>query len=320
MYNDYIQKLDIVTYILCIGVIRMKVDLDKLVTESRNPNTVNIDRVSTVEMLKMINDEDKTVAYAVEKELPRIAEAVDLIHGRLSAGGRLVYIGAGTSGRLGIVDASECPPTFGTDPQMVQGLIAGGTNAMFRSIEGAEDSKEGGVKDVKAIGLCEKDVLIGLAASGRTPYVIGALEYANGIKTATVSVTCNPNSEMAHVVRISIAPVVGPEVITGSTRMKAGTAQKLVLNMLTTGVMVKLGKVYENLMIDVQASNIKLMNRAVRIVVQCTGIKETEAERMLKDTDYDVKLSIFMIKSGLSKEEARKRLDENHGFIIKALQ
>ncbi|MGE5631321.1 MAG: N-acetylmuramic acid 6-phosphate etherase [Caulobacteraceae bacterium] len=298
----------------------MKVDLDKLVTESRNPNTVNIDRVSTVEMLKMINDEDKTVAYAVEKELPRIAEAVDLIHGRLSAGGRLVYIGAGTSGRLGIVDASECPPTFGTDPQMVQGLIAGGTNAMFRSIEGAEDSKEGGVKDVKAIGLCEKDVLIGLAASGRTPYVIGALEYANGIKTATVSVTCNPNSEMAHVVRISIAPVVGPEVITGSTRMKAGTAQKLVLNMLTTGVMVKLGKVYENLMIDVQASNIKLMNRAVRIVVQCTGIKETEAERMLKDTDYDVKLSIFMIKSGLSKEEARKRLDENHGFIIKALQ
>lgn len=298
----------------------MGVNLDKLVTESRNSNTVNIDSVPTVEMLRMINDEDKTVAYAVEKELDKIAEAVDIIHDRLSEGGRLIYIGAGTSGRLGIIDASECPPTFGTDPEMVQGLIAGGSNAVFRSVEGAEDDKEGGIEDVKSIGLCDKDVLVGLAASGRTPYVVGALEYANKINAATVAVTCNPDSEMARVANISIAPVVGPEAITGSTRMKAGTAQKFVLNMLTTGVMVKLGKVYENLMVDVKASNIKLTERAKRIVSQCAGVQEPEAAKALEETGYDVKLAIFMIKSGLSKEDARKELDQNHGFIKKALQ
>jgi N-acetylmuramic acid 6-phosphate etherase len=298
----------------------MKVDLDKLITESRNNNTVDIDSVSTVEMLKMINDEDKTVAYAVEKELERIAEAVDIIQERLSKGGRLIYIGAGTSGRLGIVDASECPPTFGTDPELVQGIIAGGRNAVFKSVEGAEDDKDGGIADVKSVGLCEKDVLIGLAASGRTPYVIGALEYANGINSATIAVTCNPDSEMAQVAKISISPVVGPEAITGSTRMKAGTAQKLVLNMLTTGVMVKLGKVYENLMVDVKASNLKLTERAKKIVSQCAGVEEADAEKALEETEYDVKLAIFMIKSGLSKVDARKELDENHGFIKKALQ
>ena len=298
----------------------MEVNLDKLITESRNINTVNIDSVSTVEMLKMINDEDKTVAYAVEKELDKIAEAVDVIHDRLSGGGRLIYIGAGTSGRLGIVDASECPPTFGTDPEMVQGLIAGGKNAVFKSVEGAEDDKDGGIRDVKTVGLRHKDVLVGLAASGRTPYVIGALEYANQINTATVAVTCNPDSEMARIASISIAPVVGPEAITGSTRMKAGTAQKLVLNMLTTGVMVKLGKVYENLMVDVKASNMKLTERAKRIVSQCTGVQAADAKEALEESSYDVKLAIFMIKSGLSKEDARKVLDENHGFIKKALQ
>lgn len=303
-----------------MGVMTVGVDLDKLVTESRNPNTVNMDIVSTVEMLAMINNEDKTVPYAVEKELDRIAEAVDLIHDRLSKGGRLIYIGAGTSGRLGIVDASECPPTFGTDPELVQGIIAGGKDAVFRSVEGAEDDAEAGVEDVKSIGLCEKDVLVGLAASGRTPYVIGAMEYANGINAATVAVTCNPGSEMSKLARISIAPVVGPEALTGSTRMKAGTAQKLVLNMLTTGVMVKLGKVYENLMVDVKASNIKLTERAKRIVCQCTGVEEASARRALEETDYDVKLAIFMIKSGLSKDEARKVLDENNGYIRKALQ
>ncbi|HYF83703.1 MAG TPA: N-acetylmuramic acid 6-phosphate etherase [Clostridia bacterium] len=298
----------------------MKVDLDKLITESRNNNTVDIDSVSTVEMLRMINNEDKIVAYAVEKELERIAEAVDIIHERLSKGGRLIYIGAGTSGRLGIVDASECPPTFGTDPELVQGIIAGGRNAVFKSVEGAEDNNNEGIADVKSVGLCEKDVLVGLAASGRTPYVIGALEYANEISAATVAVTCNPNSEMAQVAQISIAPVVGPEAITGSTRMKAGTAQKLVLNMLTTGVMVKLGKVYENLMVDVKASNIKLTERAKKIVSQCAGVEEAAAKKALEETDYDVKLAIFMIKSGLSKEDARKELDENKGFIKKALQ
>lgn len=298
----------------------MKVDLDKLITESRNNNTVDIDSVSTLEMLRMINNEDKTVAYAVEKELGRIAEAVDIIHERLSKGGRLIYIGAGTSGRLGIIDASECPPTFGTDPEMVQGIIAGGRNAVFKSVEGAEDNKNEGIVDVKSVGLCEKDVLVGLAASGRTPYVIGALEYANEINAATVAVTCNPDSEMAQVAKISIAPVVGPEAITGSTRMKAGTTQKLVLNMLTTGVMVKLGKVYENLMVDVKASNIKLTERAKKIVSQCAGVEETAAKKTLEETEYDVKLAIFMIKSGLSKEDARKELDDNHGFIKKALQ
>ena len=305
---------------LCIGVMMLAIDLDKLITESRNVRTVNLDSVSTVEMLRMINDEDKTVAYAVEKELDRIAEAVDLIYDRLSKGGRLIYIGAGTSGRLGIVDASECPPTFGTEPELVQGLIAGGRDAVFRSIEGAEDSRDGGIEDVKSVGLCGKDVLVGLAASGRTPYVIGALEYANSINTATVAVTCNPDSEMSRVAGVSIAPVVGPEALTGSTRMKAGTAQKLVLNMLTTGVMVKLGKVYENLMVDVKASNIKLTERAKRIVCQCTGVDETKAAEALEETEYDVKLSIFMIKSGLSKAVARKVLDENHGYIRKALQ
>lgn len=296
------------------------IDLDKLITESRNANTVNIDSVSTVEMLRMINDEDKTVAYAVEKELDRVAEAVDLIYDRLSNGGRLIYIGAGTSGRLGIVDASECPPTFSTDPGLVLGLIAGGRDAVFRSVEGAEDNKDGGIEDAKAVGLCGKDVLVGLAASGRTPYVIGAMEYANAINAATVAVTCNPDSEMSRVARISIAPVVGPEALTGSTRMKAGTAQKLVLNMLTTGVMVKLGKVYENLMVDVKASNIKLTERAKKIVCQSSGVEDATAEKALEETDYDVKLAIFMIKSGLPKDEARKVLDENHGYIRKALQ
>ncbi len=298
----------------------MKIDLDKLVTESRNENTKNIDSVSTLEMLKMINNEDKTVAYAVEKELGRIAEAVDIIHMKMAEGGRLIYVGAGTSGRLAIVDASECPPTFGTDPGLVQGIIAGGRNAVFESVEGAEDSKEGGVQDVKAVGLCGKDVLVGLAASGRTPYVIGALEYAKEIKAATVAITCNPDSEMVKAAQIYIAPVVGPEAITGSTRLKAGTAQKLVLNMLTTGVMVKLGKVYENLMVDVKASNIKLTERARRIVVQCTEVSEAEAEAVLEETNYDVKLSIFMIKSGLPREAASRELDENHGYIRKALE
>jgi len=203
---------------------------------------------------------------------------------------------------------------------MVQGIIAGGMNAVFKSVEGAEDHKEGGIKDVKSVGLCDKDVLVGLAASGRTPYVTGALEYANEIKAATVAVTCNPDSEMARIAGISIAPIVGPEAITGSTRMKAGTAQKLVLNMLTTGVMIKLGKVYENLMVDVKASNIKLTERAKRIVSQCTGVQESDAAKALEETDYDVKLAIFMIKSGISKEAARRELDENHGYIKKALQ
>lgn len=220
------------------------IKLENLTTESRNSSSLNIDKVSTLDMVKIINNEDKKVALAVEKELVKIAEAIDGIVSGMQKGGRLIYIGAGTSGRLGILDASECPPTYGVSEELVQGIIAGGTEAIFRAKEGAEDSKELAIEDLKSKNITENDTIVGLAASGRTPYVIGGLEYANKIGALTVSITCNANSEVAKVSKVSIAPVVGAEVVTGSTRMKAGTAQKLVLNMLSTGTMIKLGKVY----------------------------------------------------------------------------
>lgn len=297
-----------------------KIDLEKLTTESRNQNTLDIDKVSTLEMVKKINDEDKKVAIAVEEELPKIAEAIDGIVNRMHKGGRLIYIGAGTSGRLGILDASECPPTYGVSEELVQGLIAGGKEAIFRAKEGAEDSKELAVEDLKNKSLNENDIVVGLAASGRTPYVIGGLEYGNEIGALTVSITCNANSEVAKAAKISIAPVVGPEVVTGSTRLKSGTAQKLVLNMLSTGTMIKLGKVYGNLMVDVRATNEKLVERAKRIVCEATGITREESEKILEETNFDVKLSIFMILSKLNKDEAKKVLDENKGYIAEALK
>lgn len=297
-----------------------KIDLEKLTTESRNQNTLDIDKVSTLEMVKIINDEDKKVALAVEEELPKIAEAIDGIVNRMHKGGRLIYIGAGTSGRLGILDASECPPTYGVSEELVQGLIAGGKEAIFRAKEGAEDSKELAVEDLKNKSLNENDIVVGLAASGRTPYVIGGLEYGNEIGALTVSITCNANSEVAKAAKISIAPVVGPEVVTGSTRLKSGTAQKLVLNMLSTGTMIKLGKVYGNLMVDVRATNEKLVERAKRIVCEATGITREESEKILEETNFDVKLSIFMILSKLNKDEAKKVLDENKGYIAEALK
>lgn len=297
-----------------------KIDLEKLTTESRNQNTLDIDKVSTLEMVKKINDEDKKVALAVEEELPKIAEAIDGIVNRMHKGGRLIYIGAGTSGRLGILDASECPPTYGVSEELVQGLIAGGKEAIFRAKEGAEDSKELAVEDLKNKSLNENDIVVGLAASGRTPYVIGGLEYGNEIGALTVSITCNANSEVAKAAKISIAPVVGPEVVTGSTRLKSGTAQKLVLNMLSTGTMIKLGKVYGNLMVDVRATNEKLVERAKRIVCEATGITREESEKILEETNFDVKLSIFMILSKLNKDEAKKVLDENKGYIAEALK
>lgn len=296
-----------------------KINLDKLVTEKRNENTKAIDRVSTIEMLKMINDEDKKIAYAVENELPNISKAVDEISEAFKIGGRLIYCGAGTSGRLGILDASECPPTYGVSEDLVQGVIAGGHEAIFRAKEGAEDSKELGVKDLKEINLNSKDVLVGLAASGRTPYVIGCLEYANSLGAATVSVTCNPESEVSKVSKISIAPVVGPEAVTGSTRMKAGTAQKMVLNMLSTGAMIKTGKVYGNLMVDVKSTNEKLIERAKRIVIEATGAEREEAVRTLEDTNYDVKLSILMIITSMDKVRAKELLDRHKGHIAKAI-
>lgn len=296
------------------------IDLAKLTTESRNKDTLNIDKVSTLDMVKIINNEDKKVAAAVEAELPKIAEAIDEIVKGMHKGGRLIYIGAGTSGRLGILDASECPPTYGVSEDLVQGVIAGGKEAIFRAKEGAEDSKELAVEDLKNRNLNENDVVVGLAASGRTPYVIGGLEYANEIGAVTVSITCNKDSEVSKVAKISIAPVVGPEVVTGSTRLKSGTAQKLVLNMLSTGAMIKLGKVYGNLMVDVRATNEKLVERAKKIVCEATGVEREKAENILKETDFDVKLSIFMILSELNKDEAKKILDTNKGYIAEALK
>ncbi|NNU78343.1 N-acetylmuramic acid 6-phosphate etherase [Clostridium estertheticum] len=295
-------------------------NLKRLITESRNENTMNIDTVSTLEMVKIINNEDKKVAGAVEKELPKIAIAIDSIAQRMHKGGRLIYIGAGTSGRLGILDASECPPTFGIPEELVQGIIAGGKEAIFRAIEGAEDSKQIAESDLKSKGLTQNDTVVGIAASGRTPYVIGGLEYANEIGALTISVTCNANSPVSAVAKISIAPVVGAEVVTGSTRLKSGTAQKMVLNMLSTGAMIKLGKVYGNLMVDVKSTNKKLTQRAKLIVCEATGIDIEEATEVLSITDFDVKLAIFMILSKLNKEQAKIRLDLNKGYIAKALK
>lgn len=297
-----------------------KLNLSKLTTESRNQNTLNIDKVSTLEMVKMINEEDKKVANAIEIELPKIAEAIDGIVERMQKGGRLIYIGAGTSGRLGILDASECPPTYGVSEELVQGLIAGGQEAIFRAKEGAEDSKELAVLDLKDKHLNENDTVVGIAASGRTPYVIGGLEYANEIGSLTISVTCNADSQVAKEAKIAISPVVGAEVVTGSTRLKSGTAQKLVLNMLSTGSMIKMGKVYGNLMVDVKATNEKLVERSKKIVCEATGVSFKEAETILNETGFDVKLSIFMILSNLEKEEAKVILEMNNGYIAKALK
>lgn len=297
-----------------------KLNLSKLTTESRNQNTLNIDKVSTLEMVKVINEEDKKVANAIEIELPQIAEAIDGIVERMQKGGRLIYIGAGTSGRLGILDASECPPTYGVSEELVQGLIAGGQEAIFRAKEGAEDSKELAVLDLKDKHLNENDTVVGIAASGRTPYVIGGLEYANEIGALTISVTCNADSQVAKEAKIAISPVVGAEVVTGSTRLKSGTAQKLVLNMLSTGSMIKMGKVYGNLMVDVKATNEKLVERSKKIVCEATGVSFKEAETILNETGFDVKLSIFMILSNLEKEEAKVILEMNNGYIAKALK
>lgn len=297
-----------------------KLNLSKLTTESRNQNTLNIDKVSTLKMVKMINEEDKKVANAIEIELPQIAEAIDGIVERMQKGGRLIYIGAGTSGRLGILDASECPPTYGVSEELVQGLIAGGQEAIFRAKEGAEDSKELAVLDLKDKHLNENDTVVGIAASGRTPYVIGGLEYANEIGALTISVTCNADSQVAKEAKIAISPVVGAEVVTGSTRLKSGTAQKLVLNMLSTGSMIKMGKVYGNLMVDVKATNEKLVERSKKIVCEATGVSFKEAETILNETGFDVKLSIFMILSNLEKEEAKVILEMNNGYIAKALK
>ena len=297
----------------------MNINLNGLSTEQRNPNTMNIDRVSTIEMLRIINREDQKVALAVEKVIEPIAQAVDAIAARIRSGGRLIYCGAGTSGRLGVLDASECPPTYGVDPGLVVGLIAGGPAAMFRAQEGCEDSFTLCEEDLKAIQFGAKDTLVGLAASGRTPYVIGGLKYANQIGALTVSITCNSGSEMESLATIAITPVVGPEVVSGSTRMKAGTAQKLVLNMISTGVMIRLNKVYENLMIDLQPNNLKLEERSRRIVMEATGADYEAAEKTLEATHYDIKEAILVLICHISIDEAHQRVEKYGGNLAKCI-
>ena len=294
--------------------------LSTLITEQRNPNSMNVDSLSALEIVQLMNDEDKQVPLAIEKCLPQIAQAVERIVAAFQQGGRLVYIGAGTSGRLGVLDASECPPTFGVSPEMVKGIIAGGERALRHPIEGAEDSKAQAVFDLQTIHFSSKDVLVGIAASGRTPYVIGSLEYAKSLGSVTVSIASNPNSAMANIVDIAIDTVVGPEVLTGSSRLKSGTAQKLVLNMLTTASMILMGKCYQNLMVDVQASNEKLKARAIRIVMQATDCDKTLAEETLKLADQNAKLAIMMILSGLDRAQAETLLEKHHGKLQLALK
>ncbi|MDX7781766.1 N-acetylmuramic acid 6-phosphate etherase [Aeromonas caviae] len=293
----------------------MTIDLSSMITETRNPASVEIDQLSTLEMLRVINQEDQQVALAVGQLLPEIARAVDAIAAAFGKGGRLVYIGAGTSGRLGILDASECPPTYGVSAEQVIGLIAGGHKAILQAVENAEDDAELGTRDLKNIQFCANDVLVGIAASGRTPYVLGAMAHASAVGATVCSISCNPGSPLARAADISMVAVVGPEIVTGSSRMKAGTAQKLILNMLSTGAMIRTGKVYGNLMVDVEATNAKLVERQKRIVMEATDCERAVAERALAQADNHCKTAIVMILAGLTADEARTRLQSSNGFI-----
>jgi N-acetylmuramic acid 6-phosphate etherase len=287
---------------------------EHLLTETRHPDTAKIDQLSTLEMLEVINAADRSVADAVHAELPRIAQAVDGITERLEKGGRLFYTGAGTSGRLGVLDASECPPTFNVDPGLVVGLIAGGDYALRHSIEGAEDDPQQGEEDLKEHRLTGGDTLVGIAASGRTPYVLGGIAYANRLGALTVGLSCVPGSEVERRARIAITPAVGPEVITGSTRLRAGTATKLVLNMLSTGAMIRTGMVYGNLMVNVQPTNEKLKDRAIRIIAAATGVDEDQAAALLTKAGA-VRVAIVMQKLSIGREQAVQRLDAAHGRL-----
>ncbi|MCA5919640.1 N-acetylmuramic acid 6-phosphate etherase [Pectobacterium brasiliense] len=294
-------------------------NLGKLVSETRNPATMALDQLSTLEMMLAFNQEDRKVPEAIAQVLPAIAEAVDLATASLQEGGRLIYLGAGTSGRLGVLDASECPPTFGVPHGLVIGLIAGGPGALLKAVEGAEDDPALGEADLKALDVTAADMVVGLAASGRTPYVIGALRYARDVGCRTAAISCNPHSPIAQEAQVAISPVVGPEALTGSTRLKSGTAQKLVLNMISTGAMVKLGKVYQNLMVDVKATNVKLLDRACRIVVEATGAEREKARQALVQADNEVKPAILMLLANIDVEAARERLKQHNGYLREAL-
>jgi N-acetylmuramic acid 6-phosphate etherase len=295
-------------------------ELGRLVSEERNPRTMDIDLLPTIDVLRKINDEDKLVAHAVERVIPEIAAVVDRTIAAFRQGGRLIYMGAGTSGRIGVLDASECPPTFSVPATMVVGLIAGGYSALLKATEGAEDSQTKGAEALADIELTSRDVVVGIAASGRTPYVIGGLNYAKKVGATAVALSCNPQSAIAEIADIAISPVVGPEALTGSTRMKSGTAEKLVLNMLTTASMIGIGKTYENLMVDLKASNKKLVARAARIVMQASECTLEEAQTALAQTDNDVKLAILIVMTGMEPAAARSALDGSKGFLRQAIQ
>src|SRR6185503_6729688 len=291
----------------------------KAVTEETNSNTKDIDRRSTLEIVTLINQEDKTVAEAVSRVLDRVAEAIDVIVQRLGSEGRLFYVGTGTSGRLGVLDASECPPTFGVPPALVRVIIAGGYEALHRSVEAAEDDPVQAERDLQSCGVTAQDVLVGISASGNTPYTAGAIEYAKKLGAATVAITCNPASRMATAAAVSIAPIVGPEVIAGSSRMKAGTAQKMILNMLSTGTMIKLGLVYGNLMSNLRTTNEKLRRRARAILSEETGSSADEAARVFEAAREDLRIALLMARSGLSRDDSEKLLDSYRGSVRAAL-
>jgi N-acetylmuramic acid 6-phosphate etherase len=294
--------------------------IDRLMTEQRNPSSANIDALPTEQMLRLINDEDRKVAEAVTAEIPNIARAVDAIAAAMENGGRLFYLGAGTSGRLGVLDASECPPTFTVPPDLVQGIIAGGGQAVLRATEASEDDDEAGARDLLSRGFGPKDVLAGIAASGRTPYVLGAVKAARALGAVTIGISCTPDSELSRAVDIPIEPITGPEILTGSTRLKAGTATKLILNMLSTGAMVRRGFVFGNLMVNVQPRNEKLVDRARRIISEAAGVNIDEAARLLEASGRSVRVAIVMSRLGVGREEAEKRLESAKGKIRKALE
>ncbi|MCC2459547.1 N-acetylmuramic acid 6-phosphate etherase [Bacillus mobilis] len=293
--------------------------LENLSTEHRNEKTMNLDEMSIKEVLQSMNEEDRTVALAVENEIEEIEKVVQIVIKSFEDEGRLIYIGAGTSGRLGILDAVECPPTFGTDDKMVQGFIAGGLKAFTKAVEGAEDREELAEEDLKSIGLNEKDTVIGIAASGRTPYVIGGLKYAHSVGASTASVSCNKNAEISKYAKLNVEVETGAEILTGSTRLKAGTAQKLVLNMISTASMIGVGKVYKNLMVDVQSTNEKLVERSKRIIVEATGVSYEVAAEYYEKAERNVKAAIVMVLLQCEHGEALKKLKEAKGFVKKAL-
>ena len=294
--------------------------LEHLTTEARNPASENFDALSPLEIVELINSEDAKVAAAVAEQSEPIARAIEVIAHRLSQGGRLIYVGAGTSGRLGMLDAAECPPTFNSDPAQVVGLIAGGPQAMARAVEGAEDSPDLAAEDLRKIELCSQDVVVGIATSGRTPYVLGALDYARSQGAYAIGLSCNRDAALSSRADLSIVPVVGPEVLSGSTRMKAGTATKMVLNMLTTGAMVRMGKTYGNLMVDLQATNTKLTERSKRIVQMLTDLSPEEAAKLLDRCQGELKTAIVAERLGSSPEVARSKLKTAYGHLRQALE